>query len=858
MALLTGRTLRLAVAVVLLAGLAEGCRPRDSGGSSALVEAGAGPEAGGGRGSFPIWDYDAGPNPSDAVGKELIDLNSSIPYFPGLSTAIYGDQMFRPAFGPIVWRMMQKPNSVKILFIGQDGTHIAEAAGRPATAGFGGRAQDLAKYFGVSSSAAFINTFAFTIRWQYGAFDTPILSGPEGHQQLSFGSFTGNPVWLLSQDLESPIVKWRNNLISWIIKNNKDSLKMIVLSGGSARDAAGSYVVSKGGVVGTRKTAAQIAAANLQIPEFELDGAGSNKQTAYILNKQGKDLYAEFKGAQPNYTDPAAVAKLHKDFAQAVQLNQAQWVPKMVLTKGGLNGSGMIHPAQLGGYDIDEKMQINGETTISLKGLKIDDSLTIDRDILITQLPHPTALSMMAPAAASRAVGESLQAFNKYVQNGWTIEADPGFTNSFATGSPYAYKRGDMGTEYYDFGAPNSRMVNISTASRAGANVIVFGTREKAGFDQLLIKKMTFAKPAVMPPSSEMWIARPISTAPDNRRYAFDSGPGEEFAKIMKSTLPIDAAFVKAREVNGDFGHYRGTFKDPKVVIIADPHGEDDLITARALTGSRGQYLQAVMDSIGVNENYLVIKTAPYSKDDKWAATVEATKDYREALLKRVFEVTHPEMIIVDGPSATAEFARIFPVSPAPLVTITRPSDDPKAGISEAIESIQRFLGFEAAAFNNVMGDIPRTHLTYYARVWEGTSGDRVITSNQPQFAGIAFAEVAPRWAFNQIYKMTPSDIEGCKVLAATLNAGKLRMGLEKVTKYTSRLATNTPGQANCDQVVASTNDAAAATVGSPVAPMVGGPDATTDGDPSAGVADRVDADLTHSPFDEAVPAYAF
>ena len=34
-------------------------------------------------------------------------------------------------------------------YAGTTTNHIAEAAGRPATAGFGGRAQDLAQFFGV-------------------------------------------------------------------------------------------------------------------------------------------------------------------------------------------------------------------------------------------------------------------------------------------------------------------------------------------------------------------------------------------------------------------------------------------------------------------------------------------------------------------------------------------------------------------------------------------------------------------------------------------------------------------------------------------------------------------------------------
>ena len=88
---------------------------------------------------MPKWSYDAGPNPNTLMGKELIDITARIPNMPEISNKLMGrNQKFRPAFGPIPWRMRQDENSVKMLFIGQDGTHIAEAAGRPATAGFGG------------------------------------------------------------------------------------------------------------------------------------------------------------------------------------------------------------------------------------------------------------------------------------------------------------------------------------------------------------------------------------------------------------------------------------------------------------------------------------------------------------------------------------------------------------------------------------------------------------------------------------------------------------------------------------------------------------------------------------------------
>jgi len=94
------------------------------------------------------WAYDPGPDPNTAMGRELIEIVASQPYMPGISLEMTGSQKFRPAFGPTLWRMIQAPNSIKILFLGQDGTHIAEAAGRTATAGFGGRAQDMAAHFG--------------------------------------------------------------------------------------------------------------------------------------------------------------------------------------------------------------------------------------------------------------------------------------------------------------------------------------------------------------------------------------------------------------------------------------------------------------------------------------------------------------------------------------------------------------------------------------------------------------------------------------------------------------------------------------------------------------------------------------
>ncbi|MBS1986292.1 MAG: hypothetical protein JST16_19185 [Bdellovibrionales bacterium] len=735
------------------------------------------------------WSYDAGPDPATPMGRKLIDINAGIPSFPEISEAIMGDQKFRPAYGPIPWRMLQRPNSVKILFIGQDGTHIAEAAGRPATAGFGGRAQDLAKHFGVDYSAAFINTYAFTIKGQYGAFDTPMIRQTANGDALMLGGVVDNPLWLMTHDIDSPIAQWRNQLIEWIIRNNRDSLKMIVLFGGAARDAAASFVISKGGQVGARNSAADMA--KIQVPEVALVSAGGNNEVPVPVDADGKDLYPQILGRTPNYTMPEGEDL--KAAQDALKTSLSTWKSKMVFSKGGPAHNGVIHPAQIGGFDMDQQMMINGQKTLSLKGLKLSNDFTIDHDILVVQLPHPSALSTMKPEEASQKVDAALQDIKPYVAKGWVIPADNAYRNTFAAGESYKYGRSDMGPEYYDFGAPASRMVDVSSASRLNRNVIVFGTRDKANFDQATLKAMTDAKPAHFPDAAEMWTARPrLATT----RYIFDSGPGEKYARAMKDNIPT--ALIKSHAVNGDYGHYRGTFKNPKVLIIADPDGYDDLITARALTGTRGQYLHGLMSDLGVGDQYLVLKTAPFGFDSAsdWQQIMNQTNGYREYVLKQIFADSKPMLILTDGPSAAAEAERIIAgkLSSAPIVNIARSGTANKSGIVEAGAEIKtKVPAFAAAQIKGQMEDIPRTHLSYYARLWEGTSGDRVITSSDAAYRGKAFAEVAPQWAVAQKVQMGPAELEGIKKLQQKLQQNRVRKGNEPIPTFLQRMMHGQP-----------------------------------------------------------------
>jgi hypothetical protein len=728
------------------------------------------------------WSYDAGPNPNTPMGRELIDLTAEIPNFPHLSKEIMGEQKFRPAFGPMPWRMLQEPNSVKILFIGQDGTHIAEAAGRPATAGFGGRAQDLAKYFGVNYSAAFINAFAFTIKGQYGTFKTPMIRKRGATPELFFSSFVENTLWAISQDLDSPLVQWRNRLIDWIIRNNSESLRMIVLFGGAARDAMATYIESKeNGRVGTSLD--PTALSNIEVPELSIESSGGNNQVAVPLNQQGRDLYSEILGRRAKYTVPMDSAESEsadlREAQKKLSENLSTYYSKMKFSRGGIGNSGVFHPAQIGGYDLDQKTEINGRRTISLKGLKVNSQLTLRHDVLMAQLPHPTALSTMNPATASERVGKALQILKPFVASGWKIEPDQGETNEFSRGQAYRYRRSDMGPEYYDFGAPASRMVNISTAVRLSPQIIVFGTRDKVPFDKKLIDEMLRAQPSSLPSTEELFTSRPRG---ERSRYVFDPGPGTKYARIMKENIP--ASLLKLDPVNRDYGHYRGTFQKPRVVIVADPDGYDDLITARALTGTRGQLIHGIMQDLGVSDQYLVLKTAPFSKDSKdesgrWTRILSETRTYRERLLGEVLKDSQPVVILADGPDATAEVNRILGRNAGvPIISIERRGLANSFGLDRAVAELTSIVPeFRGRRVNLRMVDLPRTHLSFYARIWEGTSGDRVITSNSAKYQGIAFAQVAPNWILKQSPKISRAEQSAITALRDKLRKAGLHVG---------------------------------------------------------------------------------
>ncbi|NUM58060.1 MAG: hypothetical protein HUU56_05470 [Bdellovibrionaceae bacterium] len=773
------------------------------------------------------WEYNPGPDPQTKAGRELVDLYAELPEYMVMSEELMDEQKFRYTFGLMLTRTSFDPNAVKILFVGQDATHIAEAAKQPGTSGFGARVQSIGNYFGVDQSIATTNAFLSTIKGQYGALNHPVIEkNDRGVEVIRMMPYVDNEFWLMANGKESEIVIKREEFWEWMIKNNPESMRLFILFGGAARDAFAEFLIARGAKVQAKLTDEKLK--KLRVPETKMENAGGNNEVAVPIDKEGRDIYqllVNEKDAKKklDYSDPNDMKLALDTFREA----GARAISMMVFTDGGLYGSGVLNAAQLGGYDL-ESVEINGVKTNSLKGLKLSDGTLVQENIAFTMSQHPSSLSRLTPEQASRALKESFTRLNKLKEEtGWFIEPDQDsygkkMRNRWSEGLDYEYGRADIRQGYFEFGAPEDRRVSRADASRLDKQTIVAGTREKAKFDYQTVKKAKWSQPSSPKSADDLWSVRQRSLA---ERYVFDRGPGNEIAKLMMNTIDrsllfkpkadktkidskgndksfetygIDAFNTKTHPGTGLFGFHRGSFETSKVLILADPHGIDDWLTSRALTGARGQYLNGLMNDLGFKDDYLVLKTVPVGMDgataEEWEYVRKNTELYREAIIKKALENKNIEMVFTDGEVAQKEMYRILSklkINNLKVVALQRKEMDPSIDINQVkLELKKQGLQEMATVITGKAKDIPRAHLTWWSRIWEGTGGvDFVVDATDSNRGGVR-AVIAPNWvAQQQVHAQERVRISIEKIIKIIQDAGLRVSGKETIQQFVARRA---------------------------------------------------------------------
>ena len=103
------------------------------------------------------------------------------------------------------------------------------------------------KHFGIIEGVFFTNLYVNTISGQYGSRNTPVITD---NKKIEYRNVIENRQWLMTH--EGPYGKWRNKLYSWVIRNNKESLKMVMMLGQAGKDAGANFINSIGGEVSAR------------------------------------------------------------------------------------------------------------------------------------------------------------------------------------------------------------------------------------------------------------------------------------------------------------------------------------------------------------------------------------------------------------------------------------------------------------------------------------------------------------------------------------------------------------------------------------------------------------------------------
>ncbi|MCC7403873.1 MAG: hypothetical protein IT288_05690 [Bdellovibrionales bacterium] len=748
------------------------------------------------------YEYNAGPMaaPKEAALK-IINTYAAQPENKFISEEVSASQKFRYAFGAMMLRTNYAENTIKIFAIGQDAVDDAELVKLPGTGtGYSTRVQNIANHHGVDTSIATSNASFQTIKGQYGAFDHPYVElDANGEYQLKQSKYIDNYLWAMFNGELSPIVTHREEAWEWMLKNNPQSMRLIILFGGAAHDAFAGFLNKRGFRVPTRLNPDRLKA--IKVPQSRLVYAGGNDEFPVLLTTKGKDLYQELLGRRLDYKQlpdkQAAIAALKKAGAEAIK--------KMKFVSGGISDSGVFHPGQLGGFDLNKVQRKVGNkwvSTRSLKGLKLSDGTIVQTDIAFVASPHPTSLSSNI-AEASKTINLIFSQVQDLIGGDKAIEPDLDadgnrLTNDYAKGNPFKYGRAYLPRRVVPFGAPDSILRPKSSADRIGPQVLVSEPpsreelkkariKERAElFDADAIDRAKNAEPVEPLNPNDIWSQH--SRQPENRELA-DPGPGAEMAKVMVENLDRAALEFSPAPVLGFFAHYRGSFKKPRALIMYDSLDLEDRNTFRAATGARGQALNGLMRDLGVELEQLVLTTIPMdltgADEAQISAARQATEGYREAVLAPVLEQESLEVIFTDGPVAQNEVARILKkLGHKEIVVINIPRGDTALdGIAEAgREAKSKLSQFSSKKINAKFAAIPIQHLPWNSRDWERVTSGTVIEANGA-YKGKTYLVVTPNFVFRQSLKPLASTVKAVKAVNADLQKAGIPMAKDLATE---------------------------------------------------------------------------
>jgi uracil-DNA glycosylase len=245
---------------------------------------------------------------------------------------------------------------------------------------------------------------------------------------------------------------------------------------------------------------------------------------------------------------------------------------------------------------------------------------------------------------------------------------------------------------------------------------------------------------------------------PKARPMRYDPGPDaamvDKLAKTPAATLVETETGISLATDFETPVWYRGRISGPaKVLVMMQDYGLDQFVAGRAATGDAGQKVAHLMQTIGVNLDYVMLNPFPYpvaNVSPDQVATLAMSPSlaaFRNDLVDQLIRDKQIQTVITLGPVAEQAFGAVK--FTGTWIKLQHPHEENTySNWNGALPQLRQIFGgngvninYRWNSFKNMRVNIPREDLPWGHALWFGTSGD---ISQHPHESWIFWN--APRW----------------------------------------------------------------------------------------------------------------
>ena len=207
---------------------------------------------------------------------------------------------------------------------------------------------------------------------------------------------------------------------------------------------------------------------------------------------------------------------------------------------------------------------------------------------------------------------------------------------------------------------------------------------------------------------------------------------------------------------------YRGRPYQATILVLADQQSHSDLFTCRALTGNSGQRFQALLEAMGINEQYCILRVFPVdtldlstSQRKSLAAHHQVIKIYK-AIVKKILNRDKTRLILTLG-SVSGQLVDKLDLNNIDLLKLKAWNQTgAKSNWQNALGIIQtknypKDIKNPSFTYNGERLQIPGYDLPYGTLKWQASSGDRARRAklSNGQWSPDYYKFIMPDWAYD-------------------------------------------------------------------------------------------------------------